>query len=105
MDIFLLFNFKSKASLCPKVDLMKLLNYCQYHLSSEGYLVYGDFFERGEEKSLQLFFQSFGLRVADQEDISKNIHYAHKLANKEGSECELPLLGRAKKNVFKYLGR
>lgn len=45
----LLFNLKHKLKAygCPKVDLLRILQFCSYKLSPEGYMVYGDYFEEG----------------------------------------------------------
>lgn len=51
VDCFLFFNFKSKVDYLKKknIDLVQILNFCRYHLSDQGYLVFGDYFEKGEQ--------------------------------------------------------
>ena len=46
IDCFLLFNFKSKVNYLKQtnIDLIKLINFCKYHLNKDGYIVYGDYF-------------------------------------------------------------
>ena len=48
-DCLLLFNFKSKVKASGgKIDLITILAYSRYHMGSDGYVVFGDYFEEGE---------------------------------------------------------
>jgi hypothetical protein len=45
-----MFNFKNKMRAQggeSKIDLLKILAYCRYHMDRLGYIVYGDYFEEG----------------------------------------------------------
>jgi hypothetical protein len=97
-ECMLLFNFKAKSA-CnrsgQRPDLLAVLSYCLRHLEGSGYLVYGDYFERGELPTFLALFQAYNLRVADQEDLTKNIDYARKLARlRRPHPCEQRLLDR-----------
>lgn len=64
-DCLLLFNFKSKVKTSGgKVDLIKILMYCRHHMSKEGYIVFGDYFEKGELATFIEIFSAFRLKVA-----------------------------------------
>lgn len=88
----LLFNFKAKT-MCnrspQRPDLLTLLSYCLRHLEGSGYLVFGDYFERGELPTFLALFAAYQLRVAEQEELTRNIDYARKLTRlRSRNPCE-----------------
>lgn len=46
----MLFDFKRKSSAylpANKIDLLRIITYCRFHMLDTGYMVYGDYFEQG----------------------------------------------------------
>jgi hypothetical protein len=105
VDCFLLFNFKSKVN-ChgnAEIDLVKIMNYCTYHLSKEGYIVFGDYFEKGEIQTFLELFSAYNLVVTDEEDITKNIEYAKKLLSKDRNQLEVKFINSIRAFFAKLL--
>ena len=50
-------------------------------------------------------FDSYSLKVADEEDLSKNIEYAKRLMGKQKGECEMRVYRWLKGKLGKMLGR
>lgn len=67
--------------------------------------MYGDYFEKGEQETYRLMFETFSLRITDEEDLSKNMEYAKKLIAKEKGECEMRVFRWLKRTVEKLLGK
>lgn len=57
-------------------------------MNREGYLVFGDYFEEGELATFVSIFEGFKFKVAEQEQITKNIEFARKLANRRNLSIE-----------------
>jgi hypothetical protein len=88
-DCMILFNFKSKVKASEgNIDLMSILQYCRFHMDREGYVVFGDYFEEGELPTFVAIFEGFKFKVAEQEQITKNIEYAKKLASRKNISFE-----------------
>ena len=67
IDCFLLFNFKSKVNYLgsSSVDLLTILKFCSYHLQKEGYIVFGDYFQKGELETFHQIFGAYNFYITD----------------------------------------
>lgn len=82
----MLFDFKRKSETYlprSKIDLLRILAFCRFHMIESGYMVYGDYFEQGQISTYIELFNGFKLKVVDQEDVTKNIEYAAKIDAKQ----------------------
>ena len=75
---------------------MKIIEFIKYHMDSEGYIIFGDYFEQGQLETFITLFKLYGLIIVDQEDLTKNIDYARKL-RKIKKDCEISVLEWSKK--------
>jgi hypothetical protein len=74
-------------------------------MDKDGYLVYGDYFEEGEITTFIEIFEAFRFRVAEQEEITKNIEYARKLANKKDISWGHTVLDMIASKIDQFVGK